>query len=135
MLATEHDHDTEQGFATLVTGIISDAQKLAAQQVALFHEELKHDIEERKNAAIPFVVGGVIALLASIFICLTAAHALVFVWPELPLFAAYGIVAIFLSAVGGVLILVGKSKFDSLHPIAEKSVKALKETVQWTTKT
>jgi di/tricarboxylate transporter len=101
----------------------------------MFYEEVKHDVEERKNAAVSLVIGGVIAFLAAIFLCLTAAFLLVYVWPVLPMFAAFGIVGGLLAATGGILILVGKTKFDSLHPIAEKSVKALKENVQWTTKT
>jgi len=74
-------------------------------------------------------------LLAGFFLCMMAAHLCAWLWPQVPLFAAYGVVGCILAIVGGCLVGVGKSKFDSFNLLAEKSVEGLKENVQWTSKT
>jgi putative superfamily III holin-X len=63
------------------------------------------------------------------------AHLLVWLWPPLPMFAAYGIVGVLLGLVGGSLVLVGKTRFDAFTPFPENTVAGLKENIQWTTKT
>jgi len=123
------------GLTPLITGIINDAQALVRQQLTLFQTEVKKDINKSKEAAVPFGIGLMVSLLAGIFLLLTAAHFLVWLWPELPLFAAYGIVGIILAIVGGSFLVAGKTKFASFTPIPEKSVEGLKENIQWTTKT
>jgi hypothetical protein len=59
----------------------------------------------------------------------------VWLWPTLPEFAAYGIVTLVLGVCGGVLVAVGKTKFDAFNPLPEKAVEGLKENIQWTTRT
>ncbi|HWY85995.1 MAG TPA: phage holin family protein [Gemmataceae bacterium] len=118
----------------LITGIINDAQQLVRQQLTLFQSEVKHDLIRTKDAAIPLGVGVAVSLLAGIFLFLMVAHLVVWVWPAVPLFAAYGIVGLVLGLVGTRLILVGKTKFDAFNPLPNKSVEGLKENIQWTTK-
>jgi hypothetical protein len=134
-MATDHDNDTATGLTPLISGIIGDAQTLIRQQLTLFQSEIKHDLVRTRDAAIPLGVGVAVSFLAGLFILMMLAHLLVWLWPALPLFAAYGIVALILGLVGGSLVLVGKSKFDAFTPIPEKSLEGLKENLQWTTKT
>ncbi len=122
------------GLTPLISGIISDAQSLLKQQLTLFQTEVKKDLGRTRDAAIPLAVGVVVSLLAGIFLCLMVAHMLVYFWPQLPLFASFGIVGAFLGVVGGSLVFFGKSKFDAFSPLPEKSVEGLKENLQWTTK-
>jgi hypothetical protein len=77
----------------------------------------------------------VVSLLAGFFLFLMLAHLLVWLWPTLPLFAAYGIVALVLGVCGGSLVAVGKTKFDAFNPLPVKAVEGLKENMQWTTRT
>jgi len=118
----------------LISGIINDAQVLIRQQLSLFQSEVKKDLGRTKDAAIPLGVGIVVSLMAGIFLFLAVAHLLVWLWPELPLFAAFGLVGLILALIGGSLVFLGKSKFDAFTPIPEKSVEGLKENIQWTTK-
>jgi hypothetical protein len=134
-MITDHDNDTATALTPLISGIIGDAQTLIRQQLTLFQSEIKHDLVRARDAAIPLGVGVAVCFLAGLFILMMLAQLLVWLWPALPLFAAYGIVALILGLVGGSLVLVGKSKFDAFTPIPEKSLEGLKENLQWTTKT
>jgi len=66
-------------------------------------------------------------LAGRFFLCMTAAHLCVWLWPQIPLFAAYGVIGAVLAIIGGSLVWVGKSKFDTFNLLAEKSVEGLRE--------
>jgi len=123
------------GITPLVTGIIKDAQTLISQQLALFQSELKEDLGRAKTAAIPLLIGAAVWMLAGIFLFTMVAQLLVYLWPELPQFAAFGIVGAALAIAGTTLVLVAKAKTDEMTPFPQKSAEALKENIQWTTKT
>jgi len=123
------------GLAPLISGIVQDAQSLLRQQLTLFQTEVKHDLTRTKDAVIPISIGVAVSAVTMILLCLTIVYALVWIWPQLPLFAAFGIVTVILGIIGGALIYTGKAKFDSFNPLPEKTVEGLKENIQWTTKT
>jgi hypothetical protein len=52
---------------------------------------------------------------------------------KVPLWGCYGIVGAVIVAVGGALLYFGVRKFQSLNPVPEQSLQALKETMQWKT--
>lgn len=126
--------ESSLGLTPLIAGIVEDAQALISQQLTLFQSEIKDDLGRTKNAAIPFFGGVAVCLLAGFFLFTMVARLLVYVWPQLPDFAAYGIVGGFLGIVGAALVIVGKTQFDAVDSLPEKSVEALKENIQWTTK-
>ena len=134
-MVSDHETNVSPGLTPLITGIISDAQQLIRQQLTLFQSEVKHDLGRTRDAAIPLGVGVVVSLLAGFFLFMMVAHLLVWLWPTLPMFAAYGIVGVLLGLVGGSLVLVGKTRFDAFTPFPENAVEGLKENIQWTTKT
>jgi uncharacterized membrane protein YqjE len=134
-MITEQEAPPLVGITPIICGIIQDAQTLLKQQLTLFQTEVKSDLRRTRDAAIPLGAGVAVAVVALGLLCLTFVYALVWIWPQLPLFAAYGIVTLVIGLVGGGLILMGKSKFDSFSPLPDKTVEGLKENIQWTTKT
>jgi len=134
-MITEQEAPSSVGITPLVSGIIQDAQALLKQQLTLFQTEVKQDLRRTKDAAIPLTAGVAVALVALILFCLTAVYALVWIWPDLALFAAYGIVTMAVGLIGVALIFTGKAKFDSFSPLPDKTVEGLKENIQWKTKT
>jgi len=122
------------GLTPLVTGIINDAQDLMRQQLTLFQTEIKRDLRQGRDAAIPFSLGIAVCFLALMFLFFTVAHLIVWIWPQVAIFVAYGIVGGVLLVIGAPLVITGKSKFDAFNPIPENSVEGLKENIQWTTK-
>jgi hypothetical protein len=123
------------GFTPLIAGILNDAQTLIAQQLSLFQSEIRHDLGRVKDAAMPFAVGVAVSFLSGFFIFLTAAQFMVWLWPTLPLFAAYGIVGVFLALLGSGLVFAAHNKLAAFTALPEKSLEGLKENIQWTTKT
>src|SRR4051794_33972921 len=115
-MAPEQTNTASPGITPLITGIVNDAQALIRQQLTLFQTELKNDLRRTKEATIPLVIGGFVALLAAIFLCLAVAHLILYIWPNCPWFVAYGIVGLVLAAIGGGLVYAGKSKFDTFNP-------------------
>jgi len=119
----------EPRMTTLVTGIVSDVQELVKQQLALFRAEVTSDFRKTKEAAIPIIIGLVIALIGVSLL----AGMLVFLldWlTVIPLWGCYALVGGGLAILGAIMILAGKKKFDSFNPLPDVTAHALKENVQ-----
>jgi uncharacterized membrane protein YqjE len=116
----------------LVSGIVSDAQELVKQQVALVRAELKADFRRTVQAAALLAAGSlvlvpVVFLLCNMFVYVLHERA------DLSLWASYGIVGAALAVVGGTLIGIGVARFRSFNPLPDQSADAIKENVRWMT--
>jgi len=127
-------NDSSLGLTPLVAGIVEDAQTLISQQLSLFQSEIKEDLDRSKAAAIPLAVGMAVCLLSGFFIFMMVAQLLMYEWPQLPQWAAYGIVGGFLAIVGGALLATGFTLFEKVNLVSSKAVQALKENLQWKTR-
>jgi len=132
-MASDLQSPPEPNVAELVTGILKDGQELFRQQVALVRHEIREDFRKTKEAAAPMALGLWLAVLGSIVFSAAVALFLteVVLWPSWVSFALVGGVV---GLVGGVLIYVGKKKFESFNPLPEKSAEALKENLEWIAK-
>jgi len=133
MTATDQENRSSLGLTPLINGIIEDAQVLIRQQLALFQSEIKSDLTRGKEAAIPLGLGLAATLLAGFVGCMALVHLTVWLWPEIPMFAAYGAICVIVGLAGATLIVVGKNRLDAVN-LGDKSVEGLKETVQWAKK-
>jgi len=127
--------DSSLGLTPLVTGIIEDAQTLISQQLTLFQSEIKEDLGRTKAAAVPLIAGAAVGLLAAFFLCTMVVRFMVYEWPNLPEYAANGIVGAVLAIGSGVLFALGTSLLEKIGVRSQKIISALKENVQWKTKT
>jgi hypothetical protein len=118
---------------TLVSGIIHDAQQLVKQQFELFKHELRNDVRKTQEASLTMGTGALVSLVAVILLSLMLVELLKWAVPTLPLWGCYGIFGLAYLVVGASLIYSGKLKFESMHPMPDESVQALKENVQWIT--
>jgi len=89
----------------LISGIITDAQELVGQQLAMFRTELKQDVHRTKQALVALVIGLALASVGATLLCFMAVYGLQAAF-ELPLWACFGI-------VGGVLAIGGGLAFYS----------------------
>jgi len=126
--------DSSLGLTPLVAGIVEDAQTLITQQLSLFQSEIKEDLGRTKAAAIPLLGGAAVGLLAGFFLCTMVVNLLIHIWPDLPLYAADGIVGVVLAILSGALLAYGITYLEKVGERSQKAVTALKENVQWTTK-
>jgi len=115
----------------LVSGIIADAQALLKQQLALFRTEMKQDIKRTKQALVSLVTGLALASIGGTLLCFMAVYGLATAFPQLPLWACFGIVGGALSAGGGIAFYSALRQFQEFNPLPDESAQALKENVQW----
>jgi len=97
--------------------------------------EMKNDVHRGMEASIPLVLGVVCLLVALMTMVTAASFLLCWLWPNLPLWAGFGIVGLCVTAAGTALVMGGLQKFKTMTPPAEKTVEGLKETLEWKTKT
>jgi hypothetical protein len=121
---------TDPSMTRLVTGIINDAQDLIKQQLALFSHEVREDCRRTKEATFEMGIGMPILFLGGFLLALMAVHLLNAYLP-FPLWGCYGIVGVGLAGIGMALCYAGKKKMESVNPLPEESVTALRENVQW----
>ena len=121
-----------QSVTGLVSGIISDAQELLKQQVALVRAELKADFRRTVQAATLLAIG-VLILVPAVFLLCTMFVFMLHELAGLSVWASYGIVGGVFAVVGAVLIAVGIQRFRSFNPLPDQSVEAIKENVRWMT--
>jgi pilus assembly protein TadC len=114
---------------------VEDAQTLIKQELSLFQSEIKEDLGRAKTAAIPLFFGMAVSLLAGFFLFMAAARLLMYEWPNLPDYAAYGIVGAVLAVVGTALLILGNNLAHAIEALPKKTVQTLKENVQWKTQT
>ncbi len=128
-MANDLQTDSRVSVTALVTGIVHDIQDLLRQQFALFKHEIANDINKAMEAALSMALGVGLTILGALAFFLMLVHLLN--WStNLPLWGCYGIVAGVLFLLGGTLILAGKAKFESVHPLEDDSARALKENIQ-----
>jgi protein-S-isoprenylcysteine O-methyltransferase Ste14 len=116
--------------ASLVGGIIEDAQRLVRQELRLARRELQTEWDKTKIAALAILVGLAVCGLAGVFL----GSMLVYVLHELagvPLYGAYGIVGVLLGIVGGILFYGGSKKAGEVHLVPPQTAETLRENVQW----
>lgn len=126
--------DEQPSVTQLVSGILHDAQDLARQQLTLFQVEIRNDMRRTVSAAIPLIAGLIVLFIGVIIVAMAAAYLLVYVWPSLDLWAAFGIVGGGLTLLGVALVLLSWAKFSTFNPLPEQTVEGLKENLQWKTK-
>jgi len=132
-MSTELQSPPEPSVTSVVHGIVEDAQELIKQQFALVRAEIKEDVRKGKEAAFSLAVGLVIAFLGCSILALMLTELLHWSSPDLPLWVCHAIVGGVLLALGAALAFLGIKKFESMNPMPEQSLTALKENLQWTT--
>lgn len=122
-----------QGTVTeLVSGIIADVQKLAAQQMNMLKAEVREDLSRTKSA---LVMGGIGVTLLTIG-GLALVFALVYILRDLaglPEWGAWMIFAVICLVAGVVLGYMARNLFESFNPLPDKTFTALQENLTWQT--
>jgi len=129
-MATDLQTHNEPSVTNLVKGIIDDVQDLTKQQFALLKQEIKEDMSKTQKAAMPMLVGGVIAFVGILILAHALALLLQWIFPALPMWVAYGIVGVVITGAGVGLFFAGERQFSSFNPLPDRSLEALKENVE-----
>ncbi len=129
-MATERERESEPSLATLLSGIVADAQELVRQEIALARQEIREEISTAKDAGIKLGIAGAVLAIGGLLLVLTLAQALadLFNWPT---WAGYGLVGVVLAIVGYLLFSAAQKRLKEVHPVPERTVETLKENVEW----
>jgi len=127
------DLHTEPGYSvtSLLRGIVSDAQDLMRQQLALFRAEIKDDFRKTVGILIAIGSGAFMVAVGGALLCFMLVYLLASLAPALPLWGAFGIVGASVALVGGLVAYVAIAKFKTFNPLPDESVQAFQENVQW----
>jgi hypothetical protein len=103
----------DEGIATLVSQLVDDARGLAGAEVALVKARVGERVTAYKNAAVFFVVAGVLALAALIALLVGLIISLAtLIGPGL----ATAAVVLAVLAIAGVLAIIGKGRLTPGKP-------------------
>lgn len=122
--------ESDQSMTKLISGIITDAQELVRQQLAMFRTELKQDVRRTKQALVSLVIGLALVSVGATLLCFMAVYGL-HAAVELPLWACFGIVGGLLAIGGGAAFYAALRQFNEFNPLPDESAQALKENMQW----
>lgn len=122
--------ESDASMTQLISGIITDAQELVRQQLAMFRTELKQDVRRTKQTLVALVCGLALVSVGATLLCFMAVYGMQAAF-ELPLWACFGIVGGVLAAGGGVAFYAAMRQFNEFNPLPDESAQALKENMQW----
>jgi uncharacterized membrane protein YqjE len=130
-MAVDNLHtDTAPSMASLVSGIINDAQQLIRQEVALAKRELQQELNKAKVAAVSFGIGIMVTACGAVMLVIMLA--LLIGWLIGPgyYWAGFGILGVVLLCVGGIALFLAKNKVQSITMMPQ-TVETMKENAQW----
>lgn len=116
----------ERPLTEVMKDIIGNVQEMVRSEVRLARVEMREEASKTARAGAMLAAGGVLAVIAGVFMLVVIAQLLDMVLPD---WAATLIVGLALGAGAAVLISKGRGR---LHmPTPEKTIENVKENVEW----
>ncbi len=141
-MATEVQNHADPSIASLVGGIVSDVQDLVKQQLRLTRQEVETDLRKSKEPVSLLAIGFAFCLAGAFVACLMLAHLLHWLGAPagtdpsyLPLWASYAIAGSVFLIGGGAIVFAAKKKFEAIGTPLRDTAQALKENLEWKTRT
>lgn len=127
-MATERERDAS--VATLLSGIVGDAQELVRKEISLARQEIREEISAAKDAGIKLAIGGGVLAIGGLFLLVTLALGIadLFNWSA---WAGFGIVGVVLVIAGYILFSAAQKQMKEIKPVPEKTIETMKENVEW----
>ncbi len=129
-MSENHQADAQPGVASLVGGILEDAQKLVRQEVALAQREVAQSWDRAKTGAAllssALAVFAVCGVLLG-FMVVKFLHQYLLPNDE---WACFGIVGGLVGLLGGALLYRGLSEINQVHLTLPQTAETLREDVQ-----
>lgn len=132
-MATDLRSSPGVGITSLVTDIISDAEELIRQQMALFRQEIRDDLRKTRDGAIALAAGVGVIAVGGILLLVMLPLLLNWLVPSIPLWGCFGIVGAAATTIGAAALYAGIQRFKAIHPLSDQAAQGLKENLQWTT--
>lgn len=124
-----HDYGTrEPTLGELVTDLAGDLSTLVRQEIALARAETVETVRTATRSSAMMAAGGALAYAGLIVLLLALAYLL---GEFMSLWLAALIVGVVVAAIGGALLMAGKSRIANLSVVPERTVESIKEDAQW----
>ncbi|HEX7361045.1 MAG TPA: phage holin family protein [Bryobacteraceae bacterium] len=120
--------ETSRTTAEVVQDIVGNIQAIVRSEVRLAKAELSEEAVKAAQAS-ALVAAGIVAALFTIWLSLlTALFALSH---AIPYWAAALVLLIIMAITTAVLLLTGKKRFKTVHPVPQRTVETIKENAEW----
>jgi hypothetical protein len=123
--------DSPTSLTELVGGIVTDLQTLMHQELQLAKTEMRQEWDKTKTAAGSMAAGASLLAVAGFLFCFAIVYLLAALAPGLPLWACFGIVAVALGLIGGILVAAGRNKATDINVVPPQTAETMRENVQW----
>lgn len=123
--------ELESTVAPLMREIFEDARKLMRQEAQLVRAEVKEESRRIQGAFVYVALGGA-ALFVSVFLCsFMLAYLVAVQWFDVPLWLAFGLVAVVMAALGVALSYRGLKMMRAVTRSSGQTIEALREGFSW----
>lgn len=119
--------EVQRNMAPLIGDILKDFRVLITQEIALARSEVKQEVAKIKKAAIASALAVTMLALALILGSLMVVHLIGFLFPDLPLWACYGIVTVLEAGSAGALLIVSRNRAKDITLVPTQTVQTLRE--------
>jgi uncharacterized membrane protein YqjE len=118
----------EPSLGQLLNELTGDMSTLVRQELELAKAETMQKVSQATRSIIMMVAGGLLAYAGLIAIVIAAAIAL---GSLMPYWLSSLIVGLVVVAIGGILVMSGRSSLANLSLVPENTVETLKQDAQW----
>jgi hypothetical protein len=127
--STQETSEASPSMTSLVSGIVTDFQRLLRQEMNLARTEVRQEWDKAKTAAETLGVGAAVLGIGGLLLCFMFVYLINYF--GVPLWGCYGIVAGVVLLTGVVLAGTGYARAKSVHVVPPQTAQTLKENVQW----
>ena len=117
----------------LVSGILRDATDIIEKEVLAARLEMREELEKVKSTAMLMGLGAVALMIGGILLAFTLVY-LMQEFSGLDLWICYGVVGAAISAVGLMVLFMGKQRAAATNLVPTESIEKAKEDARWITR-
>jgi len=133
-MARDFPNGSQPTIASLVGGIVNDAQVLLKEELKLAKCELSNEFHLAKQAAITLGVGIGIATFGALLLVFMLVYLVHWALSErLPLWSCFGIVGAVLTILGTGLFSLGKRNAGEVRLLPQQTIATMEDNVAWIT--
>ena len=125
----ENQNGPQPGVASMVGGIVADAQKLVRQEIALAQREIAQAWDKGKTAGALLAGALAVFIVGGVLLGIMLVKLLDQLWPNHE-WACFGIVGALVALLGGALIYYGLHRINEVHLSLPQTAERLREDVQ-----
>ena len=127
--------ELESTVTPLLREIFDDARKLMHQEAQLVRVEVREESVKMRQA-LTYLVAGTTTLFMAVVLCsFMLVHIVATEWFQVPLWAAFGVVALVAAILAAVCAYIGTQKLRAVRKSSELAMKTLREGFGWMQRT